>query len=269
MIPEHLKRNEHELSALRREIEASGDAPLLMLNQNAYTAAAGFPDGAAYRAYLAALSATLDAVGARILWQYPVLGQVVGEPAPIDEVLGIWFPSGEAFLSLPTAPGAKESYRLRSECVARATIYRCGTSGSQCEVHKALVRAFFAAVAMGQLPDDLLTEDMTGWSTTQGAMKKAAYQKVVHLLGQMVAAPLTFTIDSITAEDDRAVAEVRSRGQLINGAKYANTYVFAFRFREGRISSVAEHFNALIVQETLIPLMRNLQGTPLEEIPPD
>lgn len=74
----------------------------------------------------------------------------------------------------------------------------------------------------------------------------------------MLAAPLKFTIDAITAQDDRALAEARSQGQLVDGNEYANTYIFAFRFRKGRIVSVAEHFNALVAREKLVPLMRQL-----------
>jgi ketosteroid isomerase-like protein len=124
------------------------------------------------------------------------------------------------------------------------------------ETSRSLVRAFFATTAKGVLPDELLSRDMTAWTTTQGRMEKAAYQHVISLLGKMTPVPLTFTIDSITAEEDRAVAEVRSEGVLVNGEPYANTYVFVFRIRDGRIASVAEHFNALIVQEKLIPLVR-------------
>jgi uncharacterized protein len=129
----------------------------------------------------------------------------------------------------------------------------------------ALVRAFFAAVAAGELPDDLLTSDMVGWTTTQGEMSKAAYQGVIRLLARITAGPLTFVIDAITAEDDRAVAEVRSSGRLADGTDYANTYVFAFRVREGRIARVAEHFNALIVQDTMMPVVRAVLSGSLNE----
>lgn len=122
-----------------------------------------------------------------------------------------------------------------------------------------IVHAFFAAVTAGELPDSLLTPDMKGWITTQGSMDKAAYQRVIRLLAQMTARPLEFTIDSITAQDDRIVAEVHSQGTLINGEDYANTYVFVFRIRDGKIASVAEHYNALIAQEKLVPLMVELR----------
>lgn len=118
-----------------------------------------------------------------------------------------------------------------------------------------MVHAFFAAVAAGELPGDMLTEDMTAWTTTQGDMPKAAYQQAIRILRRITREPLTFTIDAITAEDDRVCAELRSEGVLVNGEPYANTYFFAFRLRDGRIARVCEHYNALIVAEKMLPLM--------------
>lgn len=125
--------------------------------------------------------------------------------------------------------------------------------------NKDLARAYFAAVTAGELPDDLLTPDMTAWTTTQGTLDKATYQGLIRLLAKMCARPLAFTIDALTEEGNRVVAEARSEGVLIDGAPYGNTYVFVFRIEDGRIAWIAEHFNALIVEETLIPVMRLLQ----------
>jgi len=105
----------------------------------------------------------------------------------------------------------------------------------------------------------LLTEDMTGWITTGGTMPKQAYQGLIRILAKMCAEPIRFTVDSITAEEDRAVAEVRSQATLVNGEPYEQTYIYVFRIRDGRIASVAEHYNALISEQKLIPLMKELQ----------
>lgn len=121
--------------------------------------------------------------------------------------------------------------------------------------HHDLARAYFAAVTAGDLPDALLTEDMTAWTTTQGDLTRAQYQAAIRLLRRMCAVPIEFTIDAITAEDDRVVAEARSTARLIGGEDYAQTYVFSFRIRDGRIAWIAEHFNALIVREKLYPVM--------------
>ena len=121
--------------------------------------------------------------------------------------------------------------------------------------HHDLARAYFAAVSAGDLPDSLLTEDFTAWTTTQGTLTKAQYQGAIRLLARMCQAPIVFTIDAITAEGDRVVAEARSAATLIDGATYANTYVFPMRIRDGRIAWIGEHFNALIVAEKLYPVM--------------
>jgi uncharacterized protein len=124
------------------------------------------------------------------------------------------------------------------------------------ERHRELIREFFACSAAGVLPDEILCEDMTAWTTTQGQMDRAAYQHIVTYLPKMTRDPIQFFIDAITCEDDRGVAEVHSQATLIDGSDYQNTYVFTFRFREGRITHVSEHFNALIVSEKLVPLMK-------------
>jgi ketosteroid isomerase-like protein len=128
------------------------------------------------------------------------------------------------------------------------------------ETNKGLARAYFAAVTAGELPDDLLTPDMTAWTTTQGTMDKATYQGLIRLLARMCAKPLAFTIDALTAEGERVVAEARSEGLLIDGQPYGNTYVFVFKVRDGRIAWIAEHYNALIVTEKLIPVMKLLEA---------
>jgi uncharacterized protein len=51
-------------------------------------------------------------------------------------------------------------------------------------------------------------------------------------------------------------AEVQGRGTLKNGQDYHNTYVFVFRLRNGRIASVAEHNNPLVVREKIMPLLQ-------------
>ena len=123
----------------------------------------------------------------------------------------------------------------------------------------ALAEAYLAAVTAGDLPDSLLTDDMTAWLTTQGPISKAAYQGAIRLFARMAQSPIRFTVDALTAEDDRVVIEAHSQATLINGEEYGNTYVFSLRVRDGRIAWIAEHFNALIAQEKLIPLAASLR----------
>ncbi|WP_158241515.1 nuclear transport factor 2 family protein [Novosphingobium sp. TH158] len=123
-----------------------------------------------------------------------------------------------------------------------------------------LAHAFIAAVREGHLPDSLLTDDMTGWITTGGTVSRAAYQGMIASLKQMLDGPIEMTVDAITAEDDRVVIEAHSQARLVNGESYANTYVYVLRVRDGRFCSIAEHYNALVAREKLVPLMKQLNS---------
>ncbi len=54
------------------------------------------------------------------------------------------------------------------------------------------------------------------------------------------------------------MAEAEPEGVLINGEPYRNTYVFVLRIRDGKIASVDGYYNALIAQEKLVPLMKQI-----------
>ncbi len=123
----------------------------------------------------------------------------------------------------------------------------------------AVAGAYLSAVTAGDLPDSLLTDDMTAWLTTQGPVSKSDYQSAIRLLARMCQTPIRFTVDAITAEDDRVVIEAQSQATLINGEQYANTYVFSLRVRDGRIAWIAEHYNPLVAQEKLFPLAASLR----------
>jgi len=123
----------------------------------------------------------------------------------------------------------------------------------------AVAAAYLSAVTAGDLPDSLLTDDMTAWLTTQGPISKSDYQSAIRLLARMCQSPIRFTVDAITAEDDRVVIEAHSQATLIDGQEYANTYVFSLRVRNGRIAWIAEHYNPLIAQEKLFPLAASLR----------
>jgi hypothetical protein len=123
----------------------------------------------------------------------------------------------------------------------------------------AVAEAYLAAVAAGDLPDSLLTDDMTAWLTTQGPVSKSDYQGAIRFLARMCQSPILFTVTAITAEDDRVIVEAQSQATLINGEQYANTYVVNLRVRDGRIAWIAEHFNPLVAQEKLFPLAATLR----------
>jgi ketosteroid isomerase-like protein/heme-degrading monooxygenase HmoA len=138
-----------------------------------------------------------------------------------------------------------------------------GFSRQSADVQKGnrqLALDFIAAIQNGDMPDDLLTPDMTSWMTAAGTVNKSTYQNMIKMLSKVCARPLTFTIKSLTAEDDRIVIEAVSDGKLINGEGYRNTYVFVIRVQDGRIAAVSEHYDAALAKEKFAPLMKEMMS---------
>ncbi len=120
------------------------------------------------------------------------------------------------------------------------------------------VRDFLAALERGELPDALVTPDMSAWTLTSGDTDKERFAGGVKVLSAIFGGTLVYHIDALTAEEDRVVAEVRSEGTLISGEAFGNVHVFSFRIRDGRIAHVAEFMNPVAVQEKLVPLLTQL-----------
>lgn len=118
------ERNKAELEAIEKIAGSKNDRPVVMINLNRYKPEVDFPEGAVYQDYMRVLEAFLPVVGGRILWRSPVHGQPVGEQ-DLHEALAAWYPSHQAFLDLPGAPGAAENFRLRRACIEVAVIHRC------------------------------------------------------------------------------------------------------------------------------------------------
>ena len=116
--------NTAELDIVRQLSRSDADGPVFMLNLNRYRPQAHFPAGQLYKDYMSVLETLLLQVGGSILWRTPVLGQLVGSQ-DIDEALGIWYPSHQAFMDLMSAPASSENMRLRSLAVEHADLHRC------------------------------------------------------------------------------------------------------------------------------------------------
>ena len=116
--------NAAEITVLEEIAQSDADGPVFMLNLNKYRDEAQYPDGRLYTAYMSILETLLGQVRGTVLWRTPVLGQVVGTQ-DLDEALGIWHPTHQAFVNLTTAPASGENMRLRALAVAHADLHRC------------------------------------------------------------------------------------------------------------------------------------------------
>ena len=123
-----------------------------------------------------------------------------------------------------------------------------------------IVRNFFTALSNGTLTAGMFTADMTAWTTTSGESSRDRHLGGVAVLQSLFPAGLTYTVDSLTAEDDRVAAEVQSQGTLVDGKSFHNTYMFMFRIRDERIAGVAEHFNPKVVRDLIMPLLQAPTG---------
>ncbi|MCE7795080.1 nuclear transport factor 2 family protein [Sphingobium sufflavum] len=124
-----------------------------------------------------------------------------------------------------------------------------------------IARDFFAALSNGALPLEMLTDDMTAWTTTSGVQSaRERYAGGIQMFATLFPNGLLYTVESLTAEEDRVVAEVQADGLLSNGDIFQNRYVFVLRLREGRIAAVAEHFNPDPVRNQIVPLLQHVMA---------
>jgi ketosteroid isomerase-like protein len=119
-----------------------------------------------------------------------------------------------------------------------------------------LVQDFFKAIAKGELPDELVTPEMTFWSVNSGTAERARFQGAVKILSSIFNGTLTYVIESLTAQDDRIAAEISSHGTLNTGEKFNNTHIFLFYVCDGRIAAAKEYMNQFAVREKIVPLMQ-------------
>jgi ketosteroid isomerase-like protein len=115
---------------------------------------------------------------------------------------------------------------------------------------------FVAALSSGTVPDGLLDPDFVAWTTSSSRVEGPVYRGGITLLATLFSEKPVYTIDALTAENDRVVVEAQAKGVLVNGEDYRNTYVFVLRLRDGRIAALAEHFNPRIVEEKIMPLLQ-------------
>ena len=121
------------------------------------------------------------------------------------------------------------------------------------------VRRFIQAMSDGDIGDDLVTPDFKVWIVaTPELVGKDAYVNGIALLPRVFSDKLAFTIHSLTAEDDRVIAEFSGLGTTVQGATYRNDYLYLFKIRDGKVYFLAEYLNLDTMRGTLIPAMAAL-----------
>ena len=122
-----------------------------------------------------------------------------------------------------------------------------------------IVRNFIQAMSDGNITDALVTEDFTVWIVAaEQTVGKKSYADGIAMLPKVFPDKLAFTIHSLTAEDDRVIAEFSGDGITTEGKRYQNDYLYLFKIRDGKVSFLAEYLNLDAMRGILIPAMMAL-----------
>jgi ketosteroid isomerase-like protein len=125
-----------------------------------------------------------------------------------------------------------------------------------------IVRKFINAMSDGNITDELVTDDFTVWIVgSEQAVDKESYVNGIANLPKVFPNKLAFTIHSLTAEDERVVAEFSGDGTTTDGKLYRNNYLYLFKIRDGRVYFLAEYLNIDEMRGVLVPAMITLGTT--------
>jgi ketosteroid isomerase-like protein len=134
-----------------------------------------------------------------------------------------------------------------------------------CTVTKAnheIVSKFINAMSDGTITDELVTSDFTVWILgAEQIVDKESYVNGIANLPKVFPNKLVFSIHSLTAEDDRVVAEFSGNGTTTDGQLYRNDYLYLFKIRDGKVYFLAEYLNLDQMRGVLLPAMIALGNT--------
>jgi ketosteroid isomerase-like protein len=128
----------------------------------------------------------------------------------------------------------------------------------------ALVERFLETIFSASLREEMFTPDLTVWSIyTLREEGWESLQATNKLANSLFPEGFRYRVKAITAEADRALAEVEAEGTLENGVGYRSDYVFAFRIRDGRIARMEEFFDVREVDKIFALLAAKASGNSL------
>jgi len=126
------------------------------------------------------------------------------------------------------------------------------------EANKQLARDFMAALSRADTDWvlDHYADDMVLWTAGSLPFSGVHTRDEIRPLmdGILGAFPdgLTFSVETLTAEQDRVAIEARSRGVHVSGKRYENRYHFLVRIRGGKIVEVKEYLDTQHAREVLL-----------------
>jgi len=86
---------------------------------------------------------------------------------------------------------------------------------------------------------------------TLASFDRASYDAMVARSGDLFPNGIRLEVTDAVAERDRVMLEAKGHGELADGRVYANHYIFAYRFRDGKISEIVEYLDTAYAQGLL------------------
>lgn len=127
------------------------------------------------------------------------------------------------------------------------------------EDRKEIARRYVELLPLGRIDELPLSADFSGWSGLSGEIDGKEFLARTKILPKMFLEPLQFTIEAVTAEEDRVAVKCRSEGTLVNGVPYDNQYHFFLTFEGDLLLKTHEYMNVKKA-EIMFPVLQKLRG---------
>jgi hypothetical protein len=124
---------------------------------------------------------------------------------------------------------------------------------------KNIARRYVELLPLGRIDELPLSPNFSAWSGLSGEIEGKEFLERVKILPKMFVEPLAFTIEAITAEEDRVAVKCRSEGVLVNGVPYDNQYHFFLAFDGDRLLKAHEYMNVKKA-EIMFPVLQKIRG---------
>lgn len=129
------------------------------------------------------------------------------------------------------------------------------------EKNKEAAIAYLKALVDGDtaLMDSVLTDDFA--NIDRNTAKIGGWRSRDEVLAFAAAVPglfqerLRFEYESITAEEDRVVCQVKGFSKLADGREYNNQYVYLFHMRDGKIRHMDGYYDSKLADSLVFETM--------------
>ena len=129
------------------------------------------------------------------------------------------------------------------------------------ERNKEVAKAYLKALGEGDpvLMDSVLADDFYSDDRNSGpAGGRRSREVVVDFAAageSLFKDGLRFEYESVTAENDRVVCQVKGFSTLADGREYNNQYVFVFYIRDGKIYRLDDYYDTKLADELIFQTM--------------